>query len=168
MKTVSIVRHAKADKPEGYPSDYERPLTPRGHKDAENIAAVLARLTPPVDCLLSSPAARAAQTSDYLAAVLGETQPVQWNESIYLATAETLLEILKQLPDELNHVVLVGHNPGMERLVSGLCGGSPDNNVIAMPTAALAHLTVDITRWSQLRWGIGELRLLLPPKIVRL
>ena len=68
--------------------------------------------------------------------MLGETQPVQWNESIYLATAETLLEILKQLPDELNHVVLVGPNPGMERLVSGALAAPRTRNpgCSGMPT----------------------------------
>ncbi|MBK8050467.1 MAG: hypothetical protein IPK16_27215 [Anaerolineales bacterium] len=63
--------------------------------------------------------------------------------------------------------MLVGHNPGMEQLISGLCGRTPDDGVAVMPTAALAHVTVDISRWNQLRWGIGELRLLVPPKIIR-
>ena len=71
MKTLSIVRHAKAERPEGYPSDFVRPLTPRGHKDATRLGALLAGLEPKVDCILSSPATRAAQTTDRLAAENG-------------------------------------------------------------------------------------------------
>ena len=60
MKVLSIVRHAKADRPEGYQNDFSRPLTARGHKDAARIGGFMAGIEPPVDCIYSSPAARAA------------------------------------------------------------------------------------------------------------
>lgn len=75
--------------------------------------------------------------------------------------------MLKALPDDVAHVVLVGHNPGMEELVSGLCGATPEDVFVRMPTAALAHVTVDASHWSMVRWGAGQLRLLLTPKILR-
>ena len=167
MKTISIVRHAKAEKPELYPGDFERPLTTRGHKDAERMATLLARLEPAVDLLLSSPAARAAQTADRFAAILGYANAVTWEEGIYLASAETLLALLRNAPDEATHLLLIGHNPGLEEVVAGLCAGAADSGVLTLPTAALAQLEVDITRWGQLRWGIGRLRLLVTAKAVR-
>jgi phosphohistidine phosphatase len=167
MKTVTLVRHAKAEKPEAFPTDYVRPLAPRGHKDAERMAAFLARQEPAVDLILSSPAARAAQTADHLSAELGATKTVTWSEEIYLASAEALLAILRGVPDEAEHVLLVGHNPGLEELTAGLCSGATDNGVITLPTAAVVQLGIEISRWSQLRWGLGRLRFVATPKMMK-
>ena len=75
--------------------------------------------------------------------------------------------LIKALPEEVQHVVLVGHNPGMEELASGLCGATPEDVFVRMPTAALAHVAVDASHWSMVRWGAGQLRLLLTPKLLR-
>lgn len=167
MKVLSVVRHAKAERPEGYPSDFARPLTSRGHKDAARLGSLLAELQPPVDCILSSPAARAAQTADRMAAALGFTESVTWENAIYLASADTLLELLRRAPEEAEHIVLIGHNPGLEELAAGLCSGAPDNSVLTLITATVAHFDLDITRWNQLRWGAGQLKLLLAAKLLK-
>ncbi len=167
MKVLSVVRHAKAERPEGYPSDFARPLTSRGHKDAARLGSLLAELQPPVDCILSSPAARAAQTADRMAAALGFTESVTWENAIYLASADTLLELLRRAPEEAEHIVLIGHNPGLEELAAGLCSGAPDNSVLTLITATVAHFDLDIARWSQLRWGAGQLKLLVAAKLLK-
>ena len=119
MKVLSILRHAKAERPEGYPNDFSRPLTTRGHKDGARMGAFLAGMEPAVDCILSSPAARAAQTAEHIAAELSYTKTVGWEAGIYLANADTLLELLRRAPEEAEHVVLIGHNPGLEELADG-------------------------------------------------
>lgn len=167
MKYISIWRHAKAERPEAYPNDYERPLTERGQRDAQRMSAVLARLEPAIDLIVSSPAARTAQTTQVLVAQLHGAIDPQWHAAAYLAAADTLLEMLKALPDAASHVVIVGHNPGMEELASGLCGASPEDVFVRLPTAALAHVVVEASHWSMVRWGAGQLRLLLTPKILR-
>jgi phosphohistidine phosphatase len=167
MKVLSILRHAKAERPEGYPNDFSRPLTTRGHKDGARMGAFLAGMEPAVDCILSSPAARAAQTAEHIAAELSYTKTVGWEASIYLASADTLLELLRRAPEESEHVVLIGHNPGLEELAAGLCSGAPDNSVLTLVTAGLAYFELDIARWSQIRWGAGQLRLLLSAKVLR-
>jgi phosphohistidine phosphatase len=167
MRVLSIVRHAKAERPEGYSSDHARPLTTRGHKDAARIGTLLADLEPKVDCILSSPAARAAQTADRVAAALDYAKSVAWEDGIYLASADTLLELLRRAPEEAQHVVLIGHNPGLEELAAGLCSGAPDNSVLTLVTATLAHFDLDISRWNQLRWGAGQLKLLVAAKLLK-
>jgi phosphohistidine phosphatase len=167
MKVLSIVRHAKAERPEAYPNDFSRPLTARGHKDAARLGALLGTVEPPVDCILSSPAARAAQTADHMAAELGYAKTVGWEQGIYLASAEALMEILRHVPEEAEHVMVIGHNPGLEELAAGLCSGAPDNSVLTLITATLAHFELDIARWSQIRWGAGQLRLLVPAKMLK-
>jgi phosphohistidine phosphatase len=167
MRVLSIVRHAKAERPEGYASDHVRPLTARGHKDAARIGALLACLEPAVDCILSSPATRAAQTADRVAAALGYARSVAWENGVYLASAETLLDLLRRAPEEAQHVVLIGHNPGLEELAAGLCSGAPDNSVLTLITGSLAHFDLDISRWSQLRWGAGQLKVLVAAKLLK-
>lgn len=166
MKALTILRHAKAERPEVYPSDFDRPLTPRGQKDAERMAGVIAGLTPPVDAIISSTAVRAAQTASIVAEVLNLETPPQWAEDAYLAAAESLLALLREAPKDAEHIVLVGHNPGMEELAALLCTGATDGVILRLPTAGLAHLVVDIGRWSQIRAGGAELRLLTAPKML--
>jgi phosphohistidine phosphatase len=167
MKVLSIVRHAKAERPESFASDFVRPLTPRGHKDAARLGVLLAGLEPTVDCILSSPATRAAQTADRLASELGYANSVTWDDSIYLASVDTLLDLLRRAPEETEHVVLIGHNPGLEELAAGLCSGAPDNSVLTLITATVAHFDLDISRWSQLRWGSGQLKLLVAARLLK-
>lgn len=167
MKTLTIVRHAKAERPEGYASDFERPLTDRGLKDATRIGEALARLDAPVDWILSSPAERARQTTQRLAAHLSSTRNIQWEPTIYEASADILLDLLGQAPQDIQHVVIVGHNPGMEELVAGLVSGQSNRLNLHMPTAALAHLQLEIVWWNQIRWGCGQLELLITPKVLK-
>jgi phosphohistidine phosphatase len=167
VKYISIWRHAKAERPENYASDFERPLTERGHKDAARMAALVAHLEPSIDLILSSPAARTAQTVQALTAQIDGAIDPLWNESIYLAAADTLLALLKALPEETQHVVIVGHNPGFEELASGLCGSTPEDVFVRLPTAAVAHVVIDTEHWSMVRWGGGQLKLLVTPKVLK-
>lgn len=167
MKALTIIRHAKAEPPEEYANDFDRPLTPRGLKDVKHIAEVLTRLETPMDWLISSPALRTRKTAEKIASMLDFTDHIIWPDAAYLADADTLLTILSEAPQDIEHVVLVGHNPGMEELVAGLCTGSPPHMNITMPTATLAHLHLEIFRWNQIRWGCGQLQLLVTPKVLK-
>lgn len=167
MKKLTIIRHAKAVEAAPALTDFERPLTKRGLKDAERIGKLLAELTPPVDWLLSSPALRTRETTTALVESLGYQGRVQWAESAYLAEAEIWLNLLGHLPPEVEHVTIVGHNPGIADLVAGLAAGMAPRLNLAFPTAALAHLELEIFWWNQIRWGCGQLQLLLTPRALR-
>lgn len=167
MKHLSILRHAKAEHIDNYPVDFERPLTARGGKDAVQIANMLVDFDPSVDWIVSSPAQRTRETAEAASHMLRYKRGIIWHESVYEADAETLLTVLAEVPLEMEHVLIVGHNPGMEELVSGLAAGSPTRMGITMPTAGLAHLTLEIFGWNQIRWGCGTLYTLIRPKLAR-
>ncbi|MFN8486585.1 MAG: phosphohistidine phosphatase SixA [Caldilineaceae bacterium] len=167
MKALTIIRHAKAELPDEYANDFDRPLTHRGRKDAGHIAQILAHLDPPVDWLISSPAVRAQQTAERIADKLNLNDNIAWQEAIYQADAEALLKVLSEAPQDMEHLVLVGHNPGMEELVAGLCTGAPPHLNLTMATGALAHLHLEIFWWNQIRWGCGQLQLLVTPKVLK-
>lgn len=167
MKTLSIVRHAKTERPDAYDRDALRPLTKRGHKDARRMAEWLARLDPAIDWVISSTSVRTRETMAEFSHALKLPNPVSWQEEAYLAAPEVLLDLLRQVPNRATHAMLLGHNPGVTELVAGLCAGSPQRLRLHMPTGAVAHLQAEVFQWDQLRWGCGQLRMVLPPKQIR-
>ena len=167
MKHLTIVRHAKAERPELHPKDFVRPLTTRGHKDAERIGEVLVKLDPPVDCIVSSPATRAAQTAEHLAAAIVYAKPIVWSEEAYDAQPVALLNLIQGLADDVQHVMLVGHNPSLEEFVSGLVGTSPDDVIVTLATASIAQLDLEAVHWGLVRWGTGRLKLLVAAKYLK-
>jgi phosphohistidine phosphatase len=172
MRFLTVIRHAKAEDAAAWREDFQRPLTERGLRDARTAARFVAGLQPPIDWWLTSPAVRALQTAAVLHPEAGGSAKdrgaaLQQEPAIYMAQPETLLELLRRTPPAQEHVAIVGHNPGLEALVAGLCtGGSPGLN-FRMPTAAIAHLELEVAHWEQMRWGCGELRLLLTPKALK-
>jgi phosphohistidine phosphatase len=167
MRTLTIIRHAKAEPAIPNVDDFDRVLSPRGVKDVRRIAKLLVKLEPSIDLVVSSPATRARQTAEMLAAKMDHQRPILWKNAIYGSGAHALLGILQGLPEDANHVALIGHNPGSEMLVGGLSSGAPHQLSVHMPTAAIASLRLEIFWWSQARWGCGQLNLLVKPKILR-
>ena len=142
MKTLFIMRHAKSSW--NYPerSDYDRPLNARGKRDAPRMGEYLRQegLTP--DRILTSSAKRARKTADKVAKSCGYAGKVKKLDAFYDAVPGVYFEVLQALPDRYQRVMVVGHNPTMERLVNHLTG-----HVERMPTAALAQIELPIQHW---------------------
>ena len=136
MRTLIVVRHAKSDwsVPAG---DTERPLAPRGRRQAPHVGRWIAAHLEPVDLAVVSPATRAGQTWELAAAELSTPPPVSVEADAYAFDGDDLLALVGRLPDEARTVALVGHNPAVEELVESLTG-----QWVRMPTAALAVVTL--------------------------
>lgn len=167
MKYLTILRHAKAAVAEADQLDMDRPLLEKGRRQIEQIAPVIRGIKPAPDRLLSSPALRATETADGTAAAIKFDQAVLLERGIYEAAPTTLLEILREQPSSVEHLVLVGHNPGLEMLVSGLCSGNDTRLNLKLPTAGVAHISLEVVRWRQARWGCGILHFLLTPRSLK-
>lgn len=167
MKSLTILRHGKAVHSEKHPVDSDRPLTKRGHKDIARATKVLKQLTPPIDWIVSSPALRARQTADAVAKELGLQDQIVAEPGLYELGADAILPALGKIPSEVEHALVVGHNPVLEELVSGLCAGSVSRLANSLPTAGIASLELQIMWWEQVRWGCGLLRLYLRPRLLR-
>jgi phosphohistidine phosphatase len=101
------------------------------------------QLTP--DTIISSTAQRARETVQAVASSCQFAGEIVYDDNLYLAPPSVYIDILNTLPDQCQRILLVGHNPGMEELVSQLTG-----QPVTMPTAALAHLQWQIDSWQQL------------------
>lgn len=147
MKTLFLVRHAKAEAEDESLPERDRPLTARGGIEAQGMAERLARRAGRLDAVLSSPAAHARSTAGIFARRFGIGDgAVEVDERLHEAPAEELLAIVRGLEDRLAAVMLVGHNPGLARLAEQLSGGE----VAKMPLCASAELRFDVSRWAQL------------------
>jgi len=135
QRTLVIFRHAKSAWPEGVPDD-QRPLGPRGRRNAPAAGRWLRDEVDRIDLAVCSPAVRARQTWE-LAGVELDPQPrVVEDERVYAASADALLGVVQDLPDGVGTAVLVGHNPGLADLVELLTG-----ELCELKTASVAVLT---------------------------
>lgn len=163
-KRLAILRHAKSDWGHSGLSDFERPLNERGRDAAETMRRELVRRHLSFDVILSSPSTRTRETLDRIG-LAGRTR---WIEEIYLASAATLLIIVRSLPEDAESALIVGHNPGLQEIVLSLARVDPEGlrkRVLAKyPTAALALLDLDIESWSSAEPGCGSITELLLPR----
>jgi phosphohistidine phosphatase len=119
-RRLLLIRHAKAAHA---PVDADRPLTDRGARQAAAIGAWLRRSGLVPDRVVVSPARRAAQTWETAAAPVAPDLPPIVDARIYDNTVETLLATIRDTPEDVQTVAVVGHNPSIGSLASILDGG---------------------------------------------
>ncbi|HET7735819.1 MAG TPA: histidine phosphatase family protein [Nocardioidaceae bacterium] len=139
-RTLVLIRHAKSDW-SGDEPDHERPLAKRGERQAPEAGAWIAANLE-LDLAVVSTAARAHATWRLVAAQLDRQPAVAFDDRVYAASSRTLLEIVRELPDTATTVAMVGHNPGLEGLVTLLTGQWQP-----MPTSAVAVIDLE-GRWA--------------------
>ena len=115
MHTLYLLRHAKSSWSDATLVDHERPLSPRGRRDAKRIADHLLRLGIVPALVLCSTARRTRETLELVGRAL-DAATVSLESELYAASATTLLERLHAVPEEVGSVMLIGHNPGLEHL----------------------------------------------------
>jgi phosphohistidine phosphatase len=168
MKTLFLLRHAKASPGGPALDDHERPLAERGVGDCARVGGWLAERATLPEHVLCSSSVRTRDTAERVLACLPSPPPLEVDEALYLASLEALLGRLRALDPALERVLLVGHNPGMQDLVLCLSDGShPEATARArrkFPTAALAVLRCDVTDWRDLRPGSAALKKIVIPR----
>lgn len=159
MKTLYLLRHAKSSWNEPGLQDFDRPLNERGRAAAPLVGRLIGERKLRVDLLVSSPAARARQTAALVRDAAGLSAELLFDERIYEADVAALLAVVTQAPESADALLLVGHNPGMEGLLTFLTGEAR-----SMPTAALACIKLDVEKWAEVGAGAGRLEWLVRPK----
>ena len=158
MKTLYILRHAKSSWDNPLLADFERPLNKRGLDAAPMIGEIIYKNRFNPELILSSPAKRAKQTA-VLVREVGAIKPeIRYDERIYEASPQTLVQIISELGEESDSSLLVGHNPGLEGLIRFLTGETQ-----TMPTAALAVIDLNVENWAEITVECGTLKKLIRP-----
>lgn len=145
MKMLLLLRHAKSSWKHQGLSDHDRPLNKRGKRDAPRVGELLQKEGLIPDLILASTAVRARDTAVAVAKSCGYRKQVTLASSLYQAGPESYLKVLQNLDDDINQVLVVGHNPDLEELVEMLT-----EQVEAIPTGGLAQVKLPIESWSAL------------------
>ena len=146
MKTLLVLRHAKSSRDDPALDDRDRPLAARGERDAPRMGRLVRdeQLSP--DLVVCSDAVRARQTAEAMAEAAGYSGTILLEHRLYAAEAAVILAVLRDVVEpDVDTVMIVGHNPGLEDLVSALTGARED-----LPTATLAQLALPIDRWAEI------------------
>ncbi len=160
MKTLFLLRHAKSSWKQPEMNDHDRPLNKRGKKEAPLVGKYLKANNLVPDLILSSTARRAHDTAEAVAEESGFEGQVDFYQDLYLSEIACYLDILQSLPDTANRVLVVGHNPDLEELLTLLTDATEH-----MTTAALAQIILPITSWQELNEATdGRLENLWEPR----
>jgi phosphohistidine phosphatase len=166
MRRLILFRHAKTDRPEGV-RDVDRPLAGRGRRAAPRMGAALAEAGLIPDLALVSPARRATETWDLAKPALG-TVPERSEPRLYEASVETLLAVVRETDPGVGTLLMVGHNPGFERLAARLVGegdaAARDRLAEKFPTAAVAVIDFPTEDWRKVAPGSGRLERFVTPR----
>lgn len=162
MKRLTLLRHAKSDWDDPVARDFDRPLNRRGEKAALRIGQFARGRKMRFDRLVASPAVRVIQTLDTFLEGFGEPLDPHWDRRIYLASAPTLFDVIRDLPDSIDSAIMAGHNPGLEELILELV---PDDGAstlredveVKFPTASLAVLDLAVDHWADVKPHVATL-----------
>jgi len=159
MKTLFLLRHAKSSWKDDTLPDFERPLNRRGKDAAVTIGRYFKTSAIVPELILCSPAERARETLNLVLKASRWTTEVRYDQRIYEASAQRLVEVVSQIENDRKVAMLVGHNPGMEELLAFLT-----HETRHMPTCALARISLDGVSWKEIDRGIGKLEWFVTPK----
>jgi phosphohistidine phosphatase len=158
---LTLIRHAKSGWGSPALADIDRPLDERGLRDAPAMGLRLAARPFRPDLVLCSPAQRTRQTADFILQAMDIARSkIVFDNTIYEASPEDLLETVRRLPAAFREIFLIGHNPGLTVLANQLTGHPIDN----LPTCAVFRLRLEAPDWVSLRPGRGEFVLFDSPK----
>lgn len=160
MKRLLVMRHAKSDWHSGAASDHERPLNDRGLAAARTMGIVLARMGEVPDLAITSSAVRATTTIEEAAAAGGWRTQITIDRSLYGTSPDGAVAVVTRTPDEIERLMLVGHQPAWGGLVYQLTGAATQ---MKTATVAIIDLMVGAT-WQSHDVLTGELVALLQPR----
>jgi phosphohistidine phosphatase len=164
-RQLIVLRHAKSDWPDV--PDHERPLAKRGRRDAPAVGRWLRDAGIRPDLVVCSTARRARETWELAAEKLGGDVPVEYDRRLYGASADELLSVVHEAPEAVQTMLLVGHNPAMQRLALTLAGTADGDALERVDsdfgTSALAVLDVPGS-WAELVPGGARLTTFAKPR----
>lgn len=175
-RLLTLLRHAKSSWADPAEPDFDRPLADRGRASAQRMGRYLreAALTP--DLVLCSSARRTRETLALVLGELGAAPQVRYEDRLYLATSDLMIALLRRLANprrpepaaEPGHVMIVGHNPGLQELAVDLAREGPAplrrDLIRKFPTAGVAVIEVACASWADVAPGTGRLRSFVVPK----
>lgn len=167
MKTVMLLRHAKASHSGATQRDIDRTLTKVGRTDASQIGLFLKQVDSMPEHINSSPAERARQTIHHILEITGvDKQLVNWCDDLYYGGARDYFGMIHSAPEETDHMMIVGHNPLLEETVSLLCNGE-GAYLSRISEGGLVCIEHPAVEWNQIKPGTARFRWMMTTDLLR-
>jgi len=168
MRRLMLLRHAKSDWSSPGMPDRERPLNARGATDARTMGVYLARHALIPERILCSSAKRTRQTAEAIVEEWLEGAEIAYSDSLYEASPEAILALVRTVAPDVHGLLVIGHNPGLHEAARMLIASGdiePRERLHEKyPTAALAVLDFPIDAWSKLHRQSGRLDRFVTPR----
>lgn len=162
MRTLYLIRHGKSSWKYPELDDKQRPLKSRGENDAKLMAKLLHGKGIIPGLMISSPAVRAYHTACLFAEELGyDKRSIAKNDNLYFNGPSAILETLRQTGNEVNDVLVFGHNPDTLALVNNFAGTDFEN----VPTSGIACIQFNVANWQDISLQNGTFRWLDYPSL---
>lgn len=167
MKTILLLRHAKSSWSDSSLSDFDRPLSGRGLNDAPRMGKYIKKIGYKPEYVVSSPAERARQTTLLcLEGMNGDSTIISWDKGLYFETALKYIQAIKNTPEHVERMMIVGHNPLMESTADILSIGS-HGDAFRIPTAGLICIESFAVHWNDIKPGTCQLKWMMIPKVLK-
>ena len=155
MKSVILFRHGKSDWDTNYDHDYNRPLSKRGIRDAKKIGKFLSKKMEVPDLIISSKALRTKNTIKLAVENGGWSAGIKYEKSIYGASLEELINILKEQDNKYQCICLVGHEPIFSLFIEKV----KSQSITKFPTAAIGKVSFVTKKWNEIKFTSDECEL---------
>lgn len=153
-KQLLLVRHGKSDWGNSHLSDFDRPLNPRGHRNAPEMASRILQKDLVPQLLVSSPALRAITTARHFSQVWYKSpEQIKEETAIYEADVTSLLKVVNKLNNKYNRVAIFGHNPGFTDFANYLS----DASIYNIPTCGIVIIEFPTDDWAEVSHFGGTL-----------
>ncbi len=137
MKRLLIMRHAKSSRDDASITDHDRPLNERGNRVAPLMGKFARSQNLKPDLILTSTAKRALRTAELFTSGFGAKLPMCVEKSLYNADVEQFCDTVREVADNESTLMVVSHNPGVERWIYALTG-----KFETVPTATIAVVSL--------------------------
>lgn len=159
MRNLYLVRHSKSSWKNLSLNDFDRPLNKRGKKDALLMGDYLTMKKVDIDLIISSPAKRTLETLNLLAEKISFNERVQFEQLLYEANLKKIFSVIRNIDEQIQNVMLIGHNPALTILANYLLKENIDN----IPTSGIVAIKFALT-WKDISKNCGTLLFFEYPK----
>lgn len=159
MRNLYLVRHSKSSWKNLSLNDFDRPLNKRGKKDALLMGDYLTMKKVDIGLIISSPAKRTLETLNLLAEKISFNERVQFEQLLYEANLKKIFSVIRNIDEQIQNVMLIGHNPALTILANYLLKENIDN----IPTSGIVAIKFALT-WKDISENCGTLLFFEYPK----
>ena len=161
MKTIYILRHAKSSWDTPNLIDHQRPIIEKGIKRTMLIGDYLAKNNIKTGLMISSDAVRAFETSKLIAAAIGyPIESIKTDHRIYLEGGRHIFEVINDVPQKIDSIMIVGHNPTLTNFVNDFT----DDSIEWLPTSGIVSISFETDDWKEITGATSTLNFAVYPK----